>query len=196
MILETIIAALRARCPTLGVNVGGSAEFKHLEESANLPIPSAYVIPMDDSPEDPMAINAVRQKLIDSFAVIVCLSNIVDEKGQGGMIGVRAMRTEIWHALLGWRPTNDYNGIHYEGGSLLKLDRARLWYQFEFGAQMEIGPDDGYEGTYVIGLPHLDGVTLKVDAISPQHDLNLAPAGQPDTRIENVVPVPKTGVLP
>lgn len=188
MNLEIIITAMRSRCPTFAANVAGAAEFKHLEEATNLPLPSAFVIPLDDSPEDSRAMNAVRQNMTDSFAVIVCLSNVADEKGQGGIASVHTLRAEIWHALLGWRPTADYNGIAYEGGSLLKLDRARLWYQFEFGAEMEIGPDDGYENTAIVGLPHLDGITLKVDPVDPSQT-----PGAPDGRIDNTVPVPKTG---
>lgn len=205
MILETIIGAVATRCaafanpnanPLAGIgpaNVGGAAQFKQLDEATNLPLPCAFVIPLDDSPEEPMSINATRQKMVDSFAVIVVVSNVVDEKGQTGVANVHTLRTQLWKALLGWRPSSDYNGIKYEGGSLLKLDRSRLWYQFEFGAEMEITPADGWEGDALAALPHLDGITLKIDAISPQHDPNLVPPGQPDTRIENTVPIPQTG---
>lgn len=203
MILETIINALRVRCPSFAAtppavtpNVAGAAQFKQLEEATNLPLPFAFVVPLDDNPQESKAQNAVRQPMIDSFAVIVAVSNAVDEKGQGGFISVHTLRTEIWKALLGWRPSDDYNGIEYQGGSLLKMDRARLWYQFEFGAYMEIGPSDGWEGDAQAALPHLDGIAIKIDAISPQHDPNLAAPGAPDGRIENVVTVPKTGDLP
>lgn len=196
MILETVIQALQQRCAAFNNNVGGAAEFKHLEEAANLQLPCAFVIPLDEDADEPMAQNAVRQRLVDAFAVIVAIDNTPNERGQTGVLGVRTVRAQIFKALLGWRPTADYNGIYYQSGSLLSMDRARLWYQFEFGAEMFLGPEDGYEGDYQIGLPHLDGVTIKVDAINPQHDPNLAAPGQPDGRIENTVPVPKTGILP
>lgn len=205
MILETIIGALATRCPSFAnpnanpgagigpANVGGAVQFKQLDEATNLPLPCAFVIPLDDNPEESMSKNATRQKMTDSFAVIVVVSNVADEKGQAGAASVHNLRAEIWKALLGWRPSTDYNGIFYEGGSLLKLDRSRLWYQFEFGAEMEISPSDGWEGDALAALPHLDGISINIDAISPQHDPNLAPPGQPDTRIENTVPIPKTG---
>lgn len=197
MILETIINALRVRCPSfVSNNVAGAAQFKQLEEATSIPLPFAFVMPLDDDPQDSKANNAVRQPMTDSFSVVVAISNAADEKGQAGVISVHALRAEIWKALLGWCPGPDYNGIEYQGGSLLKVDRARLWYQFEFGAYMEIGPSDGWEGDALAALPHLDGVTIKVDAISPQRDPNVLPAGGPDARIENLVPVPRTGVLP
>lgn len=201
MILEIIINALRVRCPSfagtppVAPNVAGAVQFKQLEEATNIPLPFAFVVPLDDNPQESKAHNAVRQSMIDSFAVIVAISNTVDEKGQGSVVSVHTLRAEIWKALLGWQPSADYNGIEYQGGSLLKVDRARLWYQFEFGAYMEIGPTDGWEGDAQAALPHLDGITIRVDAISPQHDPNLAAAGVPDGRIENVVPVPKAGNL-
>lgn len=196
MILETVIQALIQRCAVFNNNVGGAAEFKKLEEAANLQLPCAFVIPMDEDAEEPRAKNAVRQRIVDSFAVIVAIDNTPNERGQTGVLSVRTLRTALFKALLGWQPTADYDGIYYQSGSLLTMDRARLWYQFEFGAEMFLGPEDGYEGDYQIGLPHFDGATIKLDAISPLHDPNLAPAGQPDGRIENTVPVPKTGNLP
>lgn len=195
MKLETIIKQLRTYCPTLGQNVAGAAQFKQLEESANLPLPCAFVIPLDDNPQDSRSLNDVLQPMTESFAVILAVSNTVDEKGQAGTSSVHTLRAELWKALLGWQPDVCYNGIAYEGGSLLSVDRARLWYQFEFGAETEIQAIDGWQDVYAATLPHLDGVTIKLDAIDPMVDPNLATTG-PDGRIEHLVTVPKTGVLP
>ena len=144
MQLELIIAQMRALCPSFNGRVAGAAEFKPVSEGAALPVPCAFVIPLDDRPEPPKVHNAVGQEMTDSFAVIVGLDNRTDEKGQSGASSVHAIRAEVWRALLGWipgpvntvNPATDYNGIFYEGGSLLSLDRARLWYQFEFGARL------------------------------------------------------------
>lgn len=161
MQLELIIAQLRALCPSFSGRVAGAAEFKPVQEAAALPVPCAFVIPLDDRPEPPKALNAVGQEMTDSFGVIVALDNRADEKGQSAFDGVHAVRAEIWRALLGWVPgpvntvnrATDYNGIFYEGGSLLAMDRARLWYQFEFGAQMWIGASDGWEAGALSALP-------------------------------------------
>lgn len=202
MQLVPIIAALRARCPSLEGRVAGAAQFKLLQENQQMPVPCAFVVPLDDSPQDQMAMNAVRQSLRDSFAVIVALDNRSDEKGQGSADTMHAMRAELWAALLGWRPApigvdssqSRYDGITYEGGQVLALDRARLWYQYEFGALMEIDDDDGWQETELENLAHFDGATLSINTLDPV-DPNRVSNGL-DDRIEVTVPVPKTGVLP
>ena len=194
MQLEIIIQALRERCPGFAGRVGGAAGFKELEESSALPVPSAFVIPLDDNPMDNKSLNNVSQELTDSFAVIVAVSNTLDERGQAAHSSVCDLRAELWSALLGWCPDATYNGITYEGGTLLRMNRARLWYQFEFGAEMEIGPEDGWQETELAGLPHFDQANFRADFIDPA-DPNLQSPG-PDGRIEVEFTSPPTGVLP
>lgn len=192
MQLELIVAQLRALCPSFNGRVAGAAEFKPVQEAAALPVPCAFVIPIDDRPDPPKALNAVGQEMTDSFGVIVALDNRTDEKGQSAFASVHTIRAEIWHALLGWvpgpvntvNPATFYNGIFYEGGSLLSLDRARLWYQFEFGAQMWIGASDGWEAGALAALPDLGAVdtngnwqpgsalNVEVDVGTPVFDAN------------------------
>ena len=195
MQLEPIISALRTRCPIFANKVAGAAQFKLVPENSTLAVPAAFVIPLDDNPGESRAQHSGRQELSDAFAVVVALDNTVDEKGQGGAASVHAMRAILWAALLGWRPTLDYNGIAYEGGHLLGLDRARLWYQFEFSAAMEIGPSDGWQETELAALPHFDGANIQVDVIDPIADPNLHSPG-PDGRIEFSFGAPRTGILP
>jgi len=195
MQLEPIIAALRTRCPTFGNRIAGAAQFKLLPENASLAVPCAFVIPLDDSPQESRAQNSVRQALTDSFALIVAVSNVADEKGQGSAQSIHSLRTQVWAALLGWRPDLRYDGITYEGGHLLTLDRARLWYQFEFGALMEIEPSDAWQETELADLPHFDGGTISIDAIDPMADPNVRYPG-PDGRIEVMLNLPKSGSLP
>lgn len=194
MQLEPIIAALRARCPTFSNRVAGAADFKPLPETASLAVPCAFVIPLDDNPQESMAMNSVRQVLKDSFAVVVAISNTADEKGQGSAASVHTYRAALWAALLGWRPDLRYDGITYEGGQLLSLDRARIWYQFEFGALMEIEPSDGWQEIELGQLPHFDGATIKVDAIDPADPNKANPVL--DGRFEAGIVIPKTGNLP
>jgi len=183
MQLELVIQALRDRCAVFSNRVAGSMQFKILPESVMLPLPAAYVLPLDDSPQEALGQNVVRQAMTDSFAVVVAISNVPDEKGQTAAHTIDGMRAILWGALLGWRPTLRYNGINYEGGSLLQIDRARVWYQFEFGALMEIQGTDGWQETELAGLPGFEGVNINVDVIDPIADPNLRYPG-PDGRIE------------
>jgi len=195
MQLDPIIEALRARCPVFATRVAGAAQFRQLEESTQLPLPSAFVIPLDDNPSESRAQNSVRQLLEDGFAVVVAVSNTPDEKGQSATASIDALRTALWAALLGWQPAERYDGIVYQGGQLLRLDRARLWYQFEFSAAMEIGPEDGWQETELATLPHFDGGTVQIDAIDPS-DPNVVQTPAPDGRDEAGFVFPKTGNLP
>lgn len=186
MKLNLIIAQLRTYCPAFAAvapalpRVAGAAEFKMVPETVALPVPCAYVIPLEDSPEAPKSLNAVRQQMVESFAVVVALGNTADERGQASATALHDVRKELWKALLGWKPEADYDGIAYEGGSLLQIDRARLWYRFEFGAPMEIGPSDGWEEGMLAALPKLQTVHVNVDVIEPIAQ----PSPGPDGRIE------------
>ena len=186
MKMNLIIDQLRTLCPAFAAvapalpRVAGAAEFKVIPETQALPVPCAFVIPLEDSPEPPKAMNAVRQEMVESFAVVVALDNTPDERGQASATSLHDLRAELWRALLGWRPEAHYDGIRYEGGSLLELDRKRMWYRFEFGAPMEIGPSDGWEEGMVAALPKLQTVHTNVDVIEPI----AFPAPGPDGRIE------------
>lgn len=195
MQLEIIIAALRARCPTFAGRVAGAAQLKLLPETAGMSVPCAFVVPLDDNPGERRSQNAVRQSLNESFAVIVAISNVDDERGQSSAHTVSGIRAELWAALLGWSPDEAvYDGMAYEGGSVIAMDRARLWFQFEFSTNMEIGPSDGYQAAAHAALPHFDGMNIQLDAIDPA-DPNVANPG-PDERIEVTFTAPPSGNLP
>ena len=182
MELEPIIEHLRARCPTFAGRFAGAAEYRPIPESTSVPVPCGFVIPLDDNPEPNSTQNSVSQQMTESFAVIVALSN-ADERGQAATGSVHAARRELWKALVGWEPAEDYGAIEYQGGHLLTLDRSRMWFQFEFGSGFHIGPEDGYQQGAQEAFPHFEGASIKVEVIDPIVDHNLAPTG-PDGRIE------------
>lgn len=182
MDIALIIAALKTRCASFGGRVAGAAEYKRLPEAANLDMPAAYVIPLDENPDAVQSHNGYRQVVRDSVAVVVVLANTADERGQGSITSVRAIRTELWAALLGWEPDADHGRIEYEGGQLLDLDRARLYYQFEFAAETEIIESDTWQGDSNAALPAFTDLGLTVNV-----------PGSPDTvEATAVFPVPQT----
>lgn len=193
MELEPVIEALRERLPIFGSRVGGAVQFKALGEKSALQIPCAYVIPLDDNASERKAGNTARQEITDGFAVVVVMSNKPDEKGQGSALNAHNMRTLLWAALLGWCPSEEYDPIVYEGGQLMKLDRAEMWFQYEFSATTQITDADGWRNTELNGLPHFDGLDVQVDAIEP-FDPNLGATG-PDGRIETGGAWPPIGNL-
>jgi hypothetical protein len=76
---------------------------------------------------------------------------------------LHTIRAEIFSALVGWDP--GYNGpIVYRGGRLLDINRAWLWFQYEFefpailktnsAAEGEL-QETAYEGSTVVGPEEL-----------------------------------------
>lgn len=183
MKLELVIAQLRARCPTFAQRVAGAAEYQIVPESTAISVPAAFVIPLADDPEENGAETGVRQRLVETFGVVVALSNVTDERGQTAYSAVHEIRKEIWKALLGWVPDEDYGAVQYAGGNLVQLDRARLWWQFEFSSDFHIGDEDGWLLAQQNQLPHFEGATIKVDVIDPIAN----PRPGPDGRIEHEV---------
>lgn len=186
MNIDTIITALKARCPSFGsgelCRISGAAEYAQIDESVKMSVPAAYVVPMDDEVDNQESTNGYRQVVRDVFAVIVVLSNTTNERGQTSIVAVEDIRTELFAALLGWRPDASHDRIEYEGGQLMGIDRARLFYQFEFAADMELREEDTYQHVFNNALPLLKQVGIELDAIDP-FDPNLVTIG-PDGRIE------------
>lgn len=195
MKLDLVIQALRQRCPSFAGRVAGAAEFRVLPESQQLAVPCAFVVPLDDNPDPNRSSNGYRQTIEDGFAVVVALSNSADERGQTSVTSIHDMRAELWRALLGWCVEPDYSGIEYDGGSVVQLDRARLWYQFEFVAAFEIAGDDignpdTWQAQELAAADDFTSVKFTLDAIDP-HDPNAGPSGpdgQPE--VEAVVTLP------
>lgn len=159
MKISPIITALRQRCPMFAGRVAGASEFKPLPEGAKLALPAAYVIPLDDSAEEQRSKTDYWQSITDGFAVIVAINNSQDERGQAANDLVEVSREVLWKALLGWAPEQKYEGIAYEGGNLLRMDRGVLYYQFEFSARFEITEEQTRQWEELQALPDFDGVS-------------------------------------
>ncbi|HVL75310.1 MAG TPA: hypothetical protein VM406_04785 [Noviherbaspirillum sp.] len=172
MNLNIVIAHLRARVPEFANRVAGAAQFSGIPESANLPVPAAYVIPMDESPENNVSQNGYRQRVREGFAVVVVLSNTPDERGQAAALTVHDMRAKLFRALLGFEVGEEYGGIEFDGGNLLRMDRARMYYQFEFAADYEIGEEDTWLDVRDSDLPDWEGVDIDVDLSMPDGQID------------------------
>ena len=186
MDINAIITALKARAAAVFADrIAGAAEYKRLPETANLAMPAAYVIPLDDNAEAMDSANGYSQIVRDGFAVIVAVSNATDERGQAGYTSVAAIRAALWAALLAWKPDAAHGPIQYEGGALLDMDRARLYYQFEFSAATEIVEVDTWQATANAALGAFETLHIDVDMIDP-FDPNRVAAGErgPDGTVD------------
>lgn len=195
LMLSIIIGQIRQYCPSLNNRVGGAAIYKSaflLPENATMEVPAGYVVPLDDDAEA-ISQNGTRHKITDNFAVIVVISNKPDERGQQSATDAMGMRRELWRALVGFQPGSpeEYNGIHYSGKTLLKMDRSRAWWQYEFSVYHEIGlggadnPETWQElqQSDPDKYPPFSLVHFGIDGIDPASDRNIQYPG-PDGRIE------------
>lgn len=128
-----IIPRLRANCPLLGGRVAGSAEFGAAAVADDVAVPCAFVIPLGDTVGDADVIGEAFQEIDQRFTVIVCVSNLADERGQAGSELMADIRDELIAALLGWSPSAAHGPIAYEGNDGdPAIDRARMWLGFDF----------------------------------------------------------------
>ncbi|HEJ8089453.1 TPA: hypothetical protein SMI57_002498 [Serratia liquefaciens] len=178
MKLTPIIAALRARCPLFENRVGGAAQFKAIPDVGKLLLPAAYVVPADDTPGEQKSQTDYWQDLTEGFSVIVVLSNDRDERGQWASYdAVHDVRRDVWKALLGWEPDPQANPICYAGGTILELNRAELYYQFDFTVEREITEEDTRQQDDLEALDEFKTLMIDVDYIDP--------GAGPDGRIEH-----------
>lgn len=168
MKLTPVIAALRARCPLFQNRVAGAAQFKNLPDSGKLALPSAYVVPGDDSPGEQKSQTDYWQDLRESFSVIVFVSNARDESGQWASFDVvHDVRNLIFKALLGWNPEPGGNPISYDGGTLLDVNRHELIYQFDFVVENELNEEDTRIPEDTGALDDFRTLAIDVDFINP-----------------------------
>lgn len=183
MNLNNVIARMRTACPSFQGRVAGAAEFAALPANAKVALPAAFVIPAADQAGEQASLNRYRQTIVDRIAVVVVLNNSADRRGQAASAEIHDVRAEVWRALLLWQPGPEYDGLVYEGGQGLEMDAARMYYQFEFSAEAELGIEDTAQPGMVEQMPQLAGIDVRADVIDPMYDPNLASQG-PDGRIE------------
>jgi len=161
--------------------VAGAAEFKSLPETGKMRLPAAYVIPTEDVTAEQKSLTDYWQNVTEGFAVVVVLDNTRDERGQAaGYDAVHDVRAEIWKALLGWEPDPDAGPVAYAGGQLLDMDRGRLYFQYEFTLNREIGEADTRQQDDLESLDEFKSMGIDIDYIDPGH----GPDSNPEHHIE------------
>ena len=169
MDLKLVIEALRERLPDFGDRVYGSAEFAPIDEVGKTAIPAAWVVPMHDQTHPQKSQTDYWQNCDDGFSVIVALDNRSDELGLSAVnSAIHILRRKLFGALLGWQPAPEYTrGIEYVGGVLMDMNRALLFYKFDFMATFEITDEMTWQFIDLATLPLLKTVHIDVDLIDP-----------------------------
>jgi hypothetical protein len=138
--------------------VFGSAELVLAQKEGTLLNEAAFVVPLADNSTPNREQAGINQIITENFGVVVALkndTNIKDELGITSYDRIAGVRTELWAALVNWQPsTTAYSLVQYGGGSLQSLNRAWIWYLFNFSYQICISENDGYDNE-ADSLPNL-----------------------------------------
>lgn len=198
-VIGPTIEQLRANCPPFNGNVAGAAAFRQGLENynANLPLPAAYVVPLDQATEGDgnQSMTGLFQIIDKTVGIIVELDATADRRGQEGVMIYDVIEDALFGALLNWAPVAcrmpNGQGFYFSAGRFLDLDRARLFYQWEFGLRYQITDADGWQGA-----PPEDLTGIEIDIYKAPPFAPLPPAdGSPPAAIV-VIPTSDEPVSP
>lgn len=185
MKITPILTQLRAQCPTLANRVAVGIDLSTLQANNPLATPCAYVVPISDVASKSVAQNLMLQPIRDRFEVTLVLDTT---DAVAALDQLHDLRAELWRALVGFKPGNDYSAIAYDGGEVVSINSSRVLYRLRFFTEFQLGrnlpgqPAQSWHERELDGLSSFTGVTVRVDAIDPA-DPNLQRPG-PDGRLE------------
>jgi hypothetical protein len=146
-IVAGFIASLRVRAPIFSGRVAGAAEFyRGLKDyNTSLPLPAAYVLPLGQDAEPNRTFGGLFQIIHKTIGIAVELDAQRDRRGQDPAMNFEIIEAQVFASCLNLvlgdcRMTQ---GAYFAGARYLDLDRARLWYQWEFTLDWQITELDG-----------------------------------------------------
>jgi hypothetical protein len=130
MQLAALMTRIDAQIPAL----------KQVTAAASVPLaiealktyPSACVVMPRGNAKENTLVNAVSQRVVDSFAVILAVKNVKDMQGLAAMTDMDALRPLLNAALLGWSSDAEYDPIEYVGYQLVANQDGLLFWSDHF----------------------------------------------------------------
>jgi hypothetical protein len=191
VIIGTFIEQLRANAPVFGGRVAGAAEFYRglRDYNTSMPMPAAYVLPLSQEAGPNLIWNGLIQIIQKGVGVAVELDAQTDRRGQKPVMDFDLIEAQINRSVLNLLlpGCNMVRGVYFTGARYLDLDRARLWYQWEFGVDWQIDDTDGVQPA---SIP-LE--TIEVDIFGPH---GTPPPGTPPAAVVQIptgeAPIPPT----
>ncbi|TWC06399.1 MULTISPECIES: hypothetical protein [unclassified Pseudomonas] len=180
-----ILTQLREQCPTLANRVAAGFDLATLQAETPLQTPCAYVLPAADLVGRNAAQNVTLQTVRDRFDTVLVLDTTDPTKA---LDLLHDLRSELWRALVGFKPGASYTGIEYDGSEPVSVYSGRALFRLRFFAECQLGrnlasqPAESWHERELDGLSSFTGATVRVDAIDPA-DPNLKRPG-PDGRLE------------
>jgi hypothetical protein len=150
VILNAVIEQLRGECPVLQGRIAGAADFAQglKNYNANMSLPAAYVIPLVQESDGNEVMVGLIQYVRKTIGVVVEFDATADRRGQVPAMNYDAIEAGLFKALLMWPPAQcrspNQQGFAFSGGHFLDLDRARVFYQWEFSLTYQLTNDDAW----------------------------------------------------
>lgn len=178
MKLKPIVEELRNECECFESRVFGIAEYAQIADStAPEDLPAAYVIPLTETPMEPLSSTRYQQTVEFNFAVVLAISNATDEQGLNAWERADDLKKAVFAAILGSDDTGSQRDwIQYEGLSIVELNRAFLAVQLEFSCNYDIKDDETRHGKDIDRLGRFLRMYADIDVIGAD--------GKPDGKIE------------
>lgn len=158
-IMGSLIASLRANAPIFGGRVAGAAEFYAGLKNYNtsMALPAAYVLPLGQEAEPNKYWGGLVQIVHKTIGIAVELDAQTDRRGQAPAMNFEEIEAQLFASVL--NITIDecrmVQGANFAGARYLDLDRARLFYQWEFLLDWQITDADGVQPVSV-PLQHVE----------------------------------------
>ena len=196
MIIATFIEQLRANAPVFSGRVAGAAEFQRglRDYSTSMPLPAAYVLPLGQEAAPNQVWTGLIQVLTKGIGIAVELDAQTDRRGQRPTMDFETIEQQLFASVLNLRvdPTRQARGTYFTGARYLDLDRARLWYQWEFALDWTVSDADGVQP---------DSVPLQHIEVDIFHPIDPAPGTPPAAVVviptgEPPIPPPTDGPWP
>jgi hypothetical protein len=167
-IIGGFIQSLRANAPVFGGRVAGAAEFyKGLRDyNTSMPLPSAYVLPLGQEAEPNVDWTGVLYQTIHKgIGVAVELDAQTDRRGQAPVMDLDTIEEQLFRSVLNLKipGCNMARGAYFAGARYLDLDRARLWYQWEFVVDWLVTDRDGFQTDW----PPLEAIDVALSLEDP-----------------------------
>lgn len=197
MKIGPIVLALRLAGTRFGSRIAGAAELGMVLDGATLNDETAFVVPTADKPDSNKESSGINQKVIEGFAVIVALStdnNKKDKLSIAAYDNVHDVRAELFAGVLGLQINGQESIVSYAGGQLVEINRAYLWYQFEFVVNYRLDDDDGVD-VGADALPSLEKIyaqyMLAPNTALPLPDGTTLPQTLFETDLEELITWPR-----
>lgn len=109
--------------------VGGAIDIPSAEEAIRNQLPAAFVVPGSEVASGERPLNSARQMIVESFNVVLVVTNKRDAQGVNAHADLRPLRGAVQGVLLGWSPDSAvFDTFMFDRGALLSLSELQLWW--------------------------------------------------------------------